>query len=147
MMASMTYDDFIGIALLPQRLTAVVAAVLGIAGLVLATLGVYGIVAYSVTQRTREIGIRMAVGATPSNVVATMAKGGLRLVAIGIGAGLVLSLAGTRLLSAFLLGVSPTDPVTFGVITIGLAAIAFVACAVPASRAAAVDPLKALRSE
>jgi predicted permease len=146
LMGSMSYDDYIAIALLPQRLAAVVTGILGIAGLLLAALGVYGIVAYSVTQRTREIGIRVAVGASPGSVIATMASTGLRLVAIGVGTGLVLSLAGTRVLSSFLLNVSPTDPMIFAGITLGLAAIAAVACAVPARRAAKVDPLIALRS-
>jgi ABC-type antimicrobial peptide transport system permease subunit len=146
MLAFMSFEEHIGIALLPQRLAAVVAGILGIAGLLLATLGVYGIVAYSVAQRTREIGIRMAVGATPRNVVETMTKSGLRLVAIGIGIGLALAILGNRLLSSFLLGVSPTDLVTFLGITAGLSVIAFVACAVPARRAAKVDPLIALRS-
>jgi predicted permease len=146
LMGSMSYDDFIAIALLPQRLAAVVTGILGVAGLLLAALGVYGIVAYSVTQRTREIGIRVAVGASPRSVVATMASTGLRLVAVGVGTGLVLSLAGTRVLSSFLLNVSPTDPLIFAGITLGLAAIAAVACAVPARRAAKVDPLIALRS-
>jgi putative ABC transport system permease protein len=147
LMGTMSYDQFIGIALLPQRMAAVVSAVLGVAGLLLAIVGVYGLVAYSVSQRTREIGIRMAVGATPSNVVSTFATGGLRLVAIGIGGGLLLSLASTRLMRSFLLGVSPTDPMILGGITLGLAALAMVACAIPASRAARVDPLIALRSE
>jgi putative ABC transport system permease protein len=88
----------------------------------------------------------MAVGATPASVVTTMASVGLRLVAIGIGVGLLLSLAGTRLMSSFLLGVSPTDPLIFGAITLGLGAIALLACAIPARRAAQVDPLVALRS-
>jgi ABC-type antimicrobial peptide transport system permease subunit len=146
LMGSMPYDDFIAIALLPQRLAAVVTSILGIAGLLLAALGVYGIVAYSVTQRTREIGIRMAVGATPASVVSTMALVGLRLVAVGVFTGFMMSLAGTRLLSSFLLGVSPTDPVVFAGITLGLGVIALAACAVPARRAAKVDPLVALRS-
>jgi predicted permease len=146
MLTSMSYGDFIAIALLPQRLAAVVTGVLGVAGVLLAVLGVYGIVAYSVTQRTREIGIRMAVGATPRSVVTTMATTGLRLVAIGVGLGIVLSLAGTRLMSSFLLNVSPTDPAVFGAITLGLGLIAIAACALPARRAAKVDPLVALRS-
>ena len=146
LLMSTSYEEFIGIALLPQRLAAVVTAVLGVAGLLLAMLGVYGIVAYSVAQRTREIGIRMAIGATPGSVVATMATTGLRLIAIGLGIGLVASLAGTRVMSSFLLNVSPTDPLIFIGISLGLAAIAFVACAVPARRAAKVDPLVALRS-
>ena len=145
-MGAMSYDDFIGIALLPQRLAAVVSTLLGGAGLLLAVVGVYGIVAYSVSQRTREIGIRVAIGATPGNVVSAMAVTGLRLVAIGIAVGMALSLAGTRVMSGFLLGVSPTDPAVFLAITGGLAAIALVACAIPARRAARVDPLIALRS-
>jgi putative ABC transport system permease protein len=145
-MGAMSYDDFIGITLLPQRLAAVVSTLLGFAGLLLAVIGVYGIVAYSVTQRTREIGIRIAIGATSSNVIASMAASGLRLVAIGIGAGLLLSLAGTRVMSGFLLGVSPTDPIVFVAITAGLGAIALIACIAPAGRAARVDPLTALRS-
>jgi putative ABC transport system permease protein len=146
LLGSMSYDDFIGVALLPQRLAAVVTGILGAAGLLLAALGVYGIVAYSVAQRTREIGIRMAVGATPASVVNTMAFVGLRLVAIGIGFGLVLSAAGTRVMTSFLLGVNPTDPVVFVGITLGLGAIVLAATAVPALRAAKVDPLVALRS-
>jgi putative ABC transport system permease protein len=146
MLGSMSYDDFVGLALLPQRLAAVVTAILGAAGLLLAALGVYGIVAYSVAMRTREIGIRIAVGATPRSVVSTMTFIGLRLVAIGIGVGLALSLAGTRVMSSFLLGMSPTDPVVFAGITLGLGTIVVVASAVPALRAAKVDPLVALRS-
>jgi putative ABC transport system permease protein len=88
----------------------------------------------------------MAIGATPGSVVGTMATTGLRLVAIGISVGLLASLAGTRVMRSFLLDVSPTDPLIFGVITLGLTAIAGVACAVPARRAAKVDPLVALRS-
>jgi predicted permease len=145
-MSAMSYDEFIGVALLPQRMAAIVASTLGAAGLLLAILGVYGIVAYSVAQRTREIGIRMAVGATPGRVVATMAAAGVRLVAIGTGTGLLLAMAGTRTLGGFLLGVSPTDPLTFGAVTLGMAAIAVLACVVPARRAAKVDPLTALRS-
>jgi predicted permease len=145
-MASMSYDDFIGVALLPQRVAAVVTVVLGIAGLLLAALGVYGIVAYSVSQRTREIGIRLAVGATPGSVVTTMATTGLRLVAVGVGLGFAASLGATQVMRGFLLNVSPTDPLVFGGIAVGLAVVAIVACAIPARRAASVDPLVALRS-
>lgn len=145
-MGAMSYDDFIGISLLPQRLAAVVSSFLGVAGLLLAVVGVYGIVAYSVSQRTREIGIRVAIGAAPATVVSSMAVTGLRLVAAGLGVGIVLSIAGTRVMRGFLLGVSPTDPMVFVAITAGLGAIALVACAVPARRAARVDPLIALRS-
>jgi predicted permease len=147
LLASMSYEDFLAVALLPQRLAAVVTGILGVAGLLLAALGVYGIVTYTVTQRTREIGIRVAVGATPGNVVSTMTFVGLRLVAIGIGVGLILSLAGSRVMSSFLLGVSPTDPVIFAGITLGLGLIVAAASAVPALRAAKVDPLVALRSD
>lgn len=146
LMGSMSYDSYVAIALLPQRLAAGVTGILGLAGLLLAALGVYGIVAYAVTQRTREIGIRIAIGATAGSVVATMATTGLRLVAVGVGIGFVLSLAGTRLMSSFLLDVSPTDPAVFAGITLGLGVVATLACAIPARRAARVDPLVALRS-
>jgi ABC-type antimicrobial peptide transport system permease subunit len=146
MLGSMSYEDFIAVALLPQRLAAMVTAILGAAGLFLAALGVYGIVAYTVAQRTREIGIRIAVGATPNSVMRTMTFVGLRLVSVGVGIGLLLSLAGTRVMSSFLLGVSPTDPVVFAAITVALGVVVVVASAVPARRAAKVDPLVALRS-
>jgi putative ABC transport system permease protein len=104
-------------------------------------------VAYAVSQRTREIGVRVAVGASGRSVVTFMAAEGLRLVGTGLGVGVLLALAGTRLMRAFLLGVSPTDPLTFAAIAAGLAAVAVVACALPARRAARVDPAVALRAE
>lgn len=143
----MRFDDYMGVSLLPQRLAAGFATVLGIAGLVLASVGVYGIVMYGVMSRRREIGIRMAVGATPSNVVATMAGSGLRLLGAGIGVGVVLAVIAARAMGAFLLGVSPFDVATFAAAIVGVGAVGLAATALPASRAARVDPVSALRSD
>ena len=146
-MASSSLEEHVGLALLPQRFAAIVSATLGLAALVLAIIGVYGIVAYAVARRTREIGIRVAIGATPRSVVALVAREGLQLAAIGLGVGVVLALAATRAMSAFLLGVSPADAITFLVIAAPLAAIAVAASYLPARRAAKVDPLVAMRQE
>jgi predicted permease len=147
LMASSSLEEHVGLALLPQRFAAIVSATLGLAALVLAIIGVYGIVAYAVARRTREIGIRVAIGATPRSVVALVAREGLQLAAIGLGVGVVLALAATRAMSAFLLGVSPADAITFLVIAAPLAAIAVAASYLPARRAAKVDPLVAMRQE
>jgi predicted permease len=143
----MSYDDYIGVSLLPQRVAATFATVLGLAGLILASLGIFGVVAYAVTQRHHEIGVRLAIGATPSKVVATVAGSGLRLVALGIGIGLVLSLLAARAMQAFLLGVSPFDALTFVGVVLGVSAVGLAASAIPATRAANVDPVTALRAE
>ena len=109
------------------------------------TLGLYGVVAVSVEQRTREIGIRMALGARSAAIVTLVLREGLRLVAIGVPLGLTVSLASVRLLSDYLYGVSATDAGTFIVIAASLAAVAVFACYLPARRATRVDPLRALR--
>ena len=147
LIGNMPFERHVGIALLPQRMAALVSATLGIAGLLLAAIGVYGIVAYAVSQRTREIGIRVAVGATPSGVARFMAGEGMRVAAIGVGIGLVLALGGAQLMRAFLLGMNPFDPVAFGAAAAGLFVVAVAACAIPARRAAKVDPVVALRAE
>ena len=113
--------------------------------LLLTTLGLYGVVAVSVGQRTREIGIRMALGARSAAIVTLVIREGLRIVAIGVPLGLTISLASVRLLSDYLYGVSATDAGTFIVIAALLAAVAVFACYVPARRAMRVDPLRALR--
>ena len=147
LMNNSTFEQFTSVALLPQRMAVVVAATLGIIGLLLAAIGVYGIVAYAVSQRTREIGIRVAVGATPSGVARFMAGEGVRVAAIGVAIGLVLALGGAQLMRSFLLGLNPYDPIAFGGAAVGLLTVAVVACVVPARRAAKVDPIVALRAE
>lgn len=118
-----------------------------VVALLLTTLGLYGVVALWVGQRTREIGIRVALGAPSARIVALVLREGLRLVIIGLPLGLAAALAAVRLLSSYLYGVSPTDVATFTAMTALLAGIALVACYVPARRALHVDPLQALRRE
>ena len=113
----------------------------------LAVIGIYGVMSYSVTQRTRELGLRMALGANPGNVLKLVVRQGLTLVAIGIAVGLALALAGTRLVGSMLFGVSGRDPLVFLGIALLLALSALVASALPAWRAAKVDPTVALRIE
>ena len=133
--------------LAPQRMAALITSVLGAVGLLLAAVGLYGIVAYLVGQRTREIGVRMALGATQRDVLRLVVTDGMRPVAVGMGVGLLLAFGVTRLLMAFLLGVSPLDAVTFVAGAALLTAVALLASWLPARRAAATDPVRALRAE
>ncbi|HSB12421.1 MAG TPA: ABC transporter permease [Blastocatellia bacterium] len=142
-----TMEEHMRLSLLPLRAGAWVAGSFAVLALTLAGLGIYGVMAYSVSQRTREIGIRMALGATSGDVLALVVKRGASLSAIGLGIGLAGSLALTRLMSSVLYGVSSTDVVTFALVTLLLAAVVLVACYIPARRAARVDPMIALRYE
>ncbi len=134
-------------SLTTQRLAAYLAAVFAGVALLLAALGIYGVMSHSVSQRTNEIGIRMALGAQAGDVLKQVLWQGLVLTVIGAGAGLISALALTHLMSNLLFEVSATDPVTFASITLLLVAVALLACYIPARRAAQVDPLVALRSE
>jgi predicted permease len=136
-----------GMGFLMFRIGAVQAGAMGILGLILAVIGVYGVVSYGASQRTRELGIRMALGARPSDVRALVLGQGVRLVIAGVVTGLIGAAALTRVATRFVLLVSATDPLTFTVVTLALAAIALWACYLPARRAMRVDPMVALRHE
>jgi putative ABC transport system permease protein len=118
-----------------------------VTALLLAAVGVYGLISYSVAQRTREIGIRVALGARPRQVVSPIVREGMTLASIGVALGLVGSIAATRLISSFLFGVAPTDPLTFSAVAVLLLAVALLASYIPSRRALRVDPLTALRAE
>jgi predicted permease len=142
-----TMEEHLGLAVLPQRVAAWALGAFGLTGLVLAALGLYGVLSYLVSQRTREIGIRLALGATSWMVCRLVLRRGLGLTAIGLVLGLVAALGLTRMLSGLLIAVSPTDPVVLGGLSFLLSTVALFACAVPARRAARVDPAISLRSE
>jgi ABC-type antimicrobial peptide transport system permease subunit len=129
------------------RFAMLALASFGVLALVLASIGMYGVISYSVSQRTQEIGIRIALGAGRGTVFAMVVGQGARLAGIGIAIGLLAALGVTRLMAAFLYGVQPTDPLTFVTVSLLLAAIALLACYVPAHRATRVDPMMALRYE
>jgi putative ABC transport system permease protein len=115
--------------------------------LLLAMVGVFGVLAYTVEQRSREFGVRIALGATPWTVLGLVMHGAVRVIAAGVAIGLVLAAALGQSVGAFLFGVRPVDPLTFGAATLVSIATAFVATALPAFRAARVDPVEAFRSE
>lgn len=142
-----TMEEHLALMLFPPRMAAVLLAVFGGLALVLSAVGIYGVVSFAVAKRTRELGIRMSLGATARDVVAMAVGGGMRLVAVGGAFGVVLAGAVTWLLSGFLYGIGPTDLVTFAVIPLLLTGVALVAAFVPARRASTVDPVTALRSE
>ena len=136
-----------GRALIGTRLGAAFAAVFGALALVLAAVGLYGLLSYAVAQRTREIGIRVALGARTSTVLRLVVRQGLVMSAVGAALGLAITIGVTRLLTALLFGVAPNDPLILGGVLLALLAIGAAASAIPAFRAARVDPLVALRAE
>jgi predicted permease len=131
----------------PARTGATFSGALSLLALLLAATGIYGVMAYFVTERTREIGIRVALGAQTSDVLKLVVRNGMRLALMGVVIGLTGSFALMRLMSSFLFGVAPTDALTFAVVSVGLIAVALVACYIPARRAMKVDPVVALRYE
>jgi predicted permease len=134
-------------ALFGNRLITQVVTVIGLFGLLLAITGLYGVIAYSVSRRTREIGIRMAIGADPGSVALLVLRQGMKLTGIGGAIGLALSLLASQVLGSLLVGVSARDPEVYVAVPLLLAAISLLACYVPARRAARIDPLLALRQD
>jgi predicted permease len=135
-----------GMVLVPQRMASSLLLLLGAVALVLAAMGVYAVLAYTVSQRMQEFGVRIALGATARDMLALVIGRGLLLAAAGVAAGLVCALAATRLMSGFLYGVSPLDPATFVGVPALLGLVALIACYAPARRATKIDPIVALRS-
>ena len=120
---------------------------MGLLGLILAVVGVYSVVSYAAAQRTHEIGIRMALGAKPRDILNMVLQQSLAVVGIGLAVGLAAAFVGTRAIASLIVGVRPTDPVTFVTVGVLLSVIALVACWIPARRATRVSPLVALRYE
>jgi putative ABC transport system permease protein len=141
-----TMEDRVMTSLAKPRLYAVVLAWFGMFALLVAGVGLFGVLSFSVAQRTREIGVRSALGAQPRDIVALVLHQAFRIVAVGVVAGVGAALAGVQLLSALLYGISPHDPLTFVAVPIVIVAVAAVACLVPVLRATRVDPLTALRA-
>jgi putative ABC transport system permease protein len=142
-----TITEQIDVALAADRMMAVLLAVFAATALLLASVGIYGVVSYAVTQRTHEIGIRMALGARPASVLKLVMRDGMKMAIVGVAVGLAGAFAVTRLIDSLLFGVTPTDLPTFVLVTLGLLLVAFLACYLPARRATKVDPLVALRYE
>ena len=139
--------EVMSVSLSEQRFNAWLLGIFAGIALLLATVGLYGVLAFSVSQRTREIGVRMALGAQAWDVAGLVLRQGLMLSLIGIAAGVCVSLAATRVLSRLLYGVAPTDPATFATLAFLLTAVALAACLIPARRAMKLDPMAALRFE
>ena len=140
-------DDEIEAFLGGKRFRAVLIGTFALLALVLAMVGVFGVLAYSVQQRTREFGVRIALGASAMNVLGLVLGNASRVIGTGVVIGLALAFAFARSVASFLFGVEPRDPVTFASVGVVLVVTAMVACAVPALRAVRVDPVEAFRNE
>jgi len=142
-----TMDQMFDSNIANQRLVVTLLGAFAALALLLAGVGLYGVVSYSVGQRTREIGVRMALGATASSVVSLVLRNGLKLAGIGLALGLLAAVGLTRFLRGLLYGVSAFDPVSFAAVAAVLISVGILACWWPAHRAAKVDPVVALRNE
>jgi predicted permease len=142
-----TFQQVYSASLSPRKFNVMLIGFFGITALLLAGVGLFGLIAYSVTRRTREFGVRIALGATSGDVLRMVVGQGLRTILIGVAIGIVGSFLLTQTLSSLLFGITATDPVTFAAVTLLLVAVALLACYFPARRATKVDPMVALRSE
>jgi putative ABC transport system permease protein len=142
-----TMDEIRGESIAPQRLNLTLLTIFAAIAFVLAVVGIYGVMSYAVTQRTHEIGIRMAIGAQPRDVFRMILGQGMFLTIIGMVAGLLGAFALTRLMATMLFNVKPTDPLTFAAVAFLLIAVALIACYIPGRRATKVDPVDSLRYE
>jgi ABC-type antimicrobial peptide transport system permease subunit len=142
-----TMVERLDLPLFPARLAASVLGAFGVLALVLAATGIYGVMAYAISRRTREIGIRMAIGATRGHVLGIVGRRALLLIGSGTLVGLAVAMAAGRFLEQILYGVEPTDPFTLAAVLLLMAGIAALACWVPARRAIRINPVTALRQE
>jgi len=145
--AAKTLKEHLGTSLFPARMAAIALGSFGVLALILAAVGIYGVMSHVVAGRTREIGLRMALGAQLSDVQKLILKQGMILAAIGSFSGLLIAFGGARLMKSLLYGVSASDPITFTCVALALLSIALLACWIPARRASRVEPMIALRAE
>jgi putative ABC transport system permease protein len=142
-----TLSEALGEEVIQPRFTMALFSAFGALGLALAAAGIYSVLSFHVTRRTHELGVRMALGAPRRHILGLMLSMGGKLVLVGLAIGVAASLASTRLLRSQLFGVQPADPLAYLAVGLLLGAVALVACYIPARRAAAVDPMEALRQE
>ncbi|HEX6047399.1 MAG TPA: FtsX-like permease family protein, partial [Pyrinomonadaceae bacterium] len=142
-----TMEELVAHSVAQRRFGMFLLGVFAVLALLLAAIGIYGVVSYSVTQRTQEIGVRMALGANATDVLKMVLRNGMSLALIGVGLGLVGAFGLTRLMARLLFEVTPTDVTTFTLVALALIGVALLACYLPARRAMKVDPLEALRYE
>jgi putative ABC transport system permease protein len=140
-------EEHLAFAYLPAKLGGTLLGFFGLLGLLLACIGIYAAISFQVAQRKREIGIRMAIGAKPANILKLFVQGGLKLSLTGCFIGIAASFLLTRLLSSLLVGVGTHDPATFLFVPVLLITVSLLACALPAYRASKLDPLRSLRYE
>jgi ABC-type antimicrobial peptide transport system permease subunit len=142
-----TLSTLVDDSMTQPRFSVLLLGSFGVLALLLAAVGMYGVISYSVSQRTQEIGVRIALGAERRSVFSMILRQGVRLAGLGIAIGLLAALAVTRLMASFLYGVQATDPLTFAAVSLLLMGVALLACYLPARRATRVDPIIALRYE
>jgi putative ABC transport system permease protein len=142
-----TFEELLGQSVAPRRFNMWLLGIFASVALILAAVGLYGVMSYSVSWRIHEIGIRMALGANRSNVLRLVVRQGMTLTLIGLAVGLVGAFSLSRVLRSLLFGVTPTDPLTFAGVSAVLIIVALLACLIPARRATRVDPIVALRTE